>query len=217
MNEISQKQLEDVISKYKSDHEILHDLMPFRVREILVVATIYDAFILEQEGQLSEQIFGEYFKLNLSTAPRITSVSNSEEAVDKIKSSHFDMVIIMIRIGGTPAYSLCKKIKSIYPDIPTLLLLNDNSDIRLLEGQKTKLRCFDNIFVWNGDSNIFLAMIKYIEDKKNVDQDTHKGLVRVILLVEDSPLHRSILLPMLYSELVEGRYSGKASTAWDRR
>lgn len=48
-----------------------------------------------------------------------------------------------------------------------------------------------------------LALVKNAEDQRNVDHDTEKAMVRVILLVEDSPLHRSILLPMLYEELVE--------------
>ncbi|MCI5223537.1 MAG: response regulator, partial [Candidatus Electrothrix sp. AR4] len=30
-----------------------------------------------------------------------------------------------------------------------------------------------------------------------------KAMVRVILLVEDSPLHRSVLLPLIYEELVQ--------------
>ena len=110
MEQILKDYLDDVINKYKSDYEIQHDLMPFRVREILLVATVYDAYILEQEGQLSEQIFGEYFKLNLSTAPRITSVSTGEKALKKIKKHRYDLVIIMIRVGETSPYSFIPSI-----------------------------------------------------------------------------------------------------------
>lgn len=63
------QELSEIFDKYKSDKDIFHDLMQTKAREILLVSTLYDAFILEQEGQLSEQIFGEYYQLNLSSAP----------------------------------------------------------------------------------------------------------------------------------------------------
>lgn len=202
MESMLKKQLKDIINKYKSDYEIQYDLMPFRVREILLVATVYDAYILEQEGKLSEQIFGEYFKLNLSTAPRITSVASGLDAIKKLKKHRYDMVIIMNRVGETSPYSLSKEIKQTHPNLPVLLLLNDNTDIIQLEKHKNELSDFDDYFVWNGDAQVFVAMIKYIEDRRNVKRDTKKGLVRVILLVEDSVRYYSRYLPTLYTEII---------------
>jgi CheY-like chemotaxis protein len=177
--------------------------MEFRVREILLVATLYDAFILEQEDKLTEKIFGEYYQLNLSTAPRITSVSFSEEALDILSKKHFDMVILTMRIDEMTPFELGKKIKGLKPSIPLMLLLNDNSDIKLVTDRWVRWKYFDKIFVWNGDAKIFLAMIKYIEDKINVVKDTKIGLVRVILLVEDSIRYCSRYLPTLYSEIMK--------------
>lgn len=197
------EEISESIHKYKTDNEIYHDLMEFRVREILLVATLYDAFILEQEDKLSEKIFGEYYQLNLSTAPRITSVSCSEEALDVIGKKHFDMVILTMRIDDMTPYELGRKIRDLKPSIPLLLLLNDNSDIRLVTDRWGRWNYFDKIFVWNGDAQIFLAMIKYTEDRINVIKDTRMGLVRVILLVEDSILYLSRYLPTLYSEIMK--------------
>jgi len=45
---------------------------------------------------------------------------------------------------------------------------------------------------------VFFAMIKLLEDKINVENDTRVGLVRVLLLVEDSPKYYSRYLPLLY-------------------
>ena len=87
-----------LFKSYKSDEDIYHDLMQFRVREILLVSTVYDAFILEQEGKLTELILGEYYQLNLSTAPRVTSVAFGEEALDLLERQRFDMVILTMRI-----------------------------------------------------------------------------------------------------------------------
>jgi CheY-like chemotaxis protein len=195
--------LSELVRQYKTDNDIYHDLMQFRVREILLVATIYDAFILEEEDKLTEKIFGEYHQLNLTTAPRITGVSFGEEAIEILKRRPFDMVILTMRIDEISPFELARKIRQVSGTIPILLLLNDNTEIRLVEEKKERLKYIDKIFVWNGDSKIFLAMIKYIEDKINVVKDTRLGLVRVILLVEDSLRYYSRYLPILYSEIMK--------------
>jgi CheY-like chemotaxis protein len=197
------ERLSELVKQYKTDNDIYHDLMQFRVREILLVATIYDAFILEEEDKLTEKIFGEYHQLNLSTAPRITSVSFGEEAIEILKQRSFDMVILTMRIDEISPFELSKRIREVNPDIPILLLLNDNTEISLIAEKKERLASLDKVFVWNGDSKIFLAMIKYIEDKLNAVKDTKIGLVRVILLVEDSIRYYSRYLPLLYTEIMK--------------
>ena len=57
--------------------------------------------------------------------------------------------------------------------------------------------------MWNGESKVFFAMIKLLEDKINVDNDTRVGLVRVLLLVEDSPQYYSRYLPLLYGIVMD--------------
>ncbi|HER44429.1 MAG TPA: response regulator, partial [Candidatus Eisenbacteria bacterium] len=192
-----------LFTSYKSDDDIYHDLMQFRVREILLVATIYDAFILEQEGKLTELIFGEYYQLNLSTAPRVTSVAFGEEALELLDKRRFDMVILTMRIDEMSPFELCGKIRGKAADIPVLLLLSDDKDLALIEHEGERLRLFDRIFTWNGDAKVLLAMIKYIEDKINVVNDTRIGLVRVILLVEDSIHYYSRYLPVLNTEIMK--------------
>jgi hypothetical protein len=66
-----------------------------------------------------------------------------------------------------------------------------------------KLDIFEKIFVWNRDSRIFLAIAKYFEDKMNAENDTSVGLVRVILLVENSVRYYSRYLPILYQEIIK--------------
>ncbi len=192
-----------LFKSYKSDDEIYHDLMQFRVREILLVATIYDAFILEQEGKLTELIFGEYYQLNLSTAPRVTSVAFGEEALEMLDRRRFDMVILTMRIDEMSPFELCAKIREKDSSIPVLLLLSDDKDLALIENEGKRLKLFDRIFTWNGDAKVLLAMIKYIEDKINVVNDTKIGLVRVILLVEDSIHYYSRYLPVLNTEIMK--------------
>ena len=67
------------------------NLMPRRVREILLVASAYDSFILEEDGLLTELIFAEYSSLGLTRAPRVTRVTNAEEALAALGDASFDL------------------------------------------------------------------------------------------------------------------------------
>ncbi len=194
--------LKKLFRPQRSNLTIFHDLMRFRVREILVVATVYDAYILEKEGQLFEQIYGEYYQLNLSSAPRVISVFSPKDALEKLQKHHFDMVIIMTGIEKNVPIALAKDIKHVHPHLPVLLLINNNSQIGVFSREPGICDVVDKMFVWNGNSNIFLAMIKYIEDVHNADNDTKIGNVRVVLLVEDSIRYYSRYLPGLYSVIM---------------
>jgi len=189
-------------NKFKFGEDIFHQLMQKRVRDILLVSTFYDAFIFEQDGRLSEQIFGEYRQLNLTTAPRITSVPTGAEALEKLKSQDFDLVITMMRIGEIGPFQLAKQIKQSKPNLPILLLLNVQSDYVIWENHEEEKKYIDDVFLWNGDTKLFLAMVKNIEDRMNVAYDTEHGLVRVILLVEDSIHYYSLFLPSLYAAIM---------------
>lgn len=200
---MSRQLLQKFLIKHHSDRDIYHDLMPNKVREILLVANLYDAYIIEQEGRFFEQVRGEYYQLNLSSAPRITGVSTPEEALEKLQEKHFDMVIVMMGVDKNTPIQLSRIIKQIYHNLPIFLLLNNNSDIGMFEDGNKNISSIDKIFVWNGDSNVFLAMVKFIEDRMNVVNDINIGMVRVILLVEDSAKYYSRYLPILYSIVIE--------------
>ncbi|MBP7310139.1 MAG: hypothetical protein KA984_02500, partial [Candidatus Cloacimonetes bacterium] len=192
-------ELDYYYNKFKFGEDIFHQLMQKRVRDILLVSTFYDAFIFEQDGRLSEQIFGEYRQLNLTTAPRITSVPTGQDAIEKMNEQHFDLVITMMRIGEVGPFQLAKAVKKMNPELPVLLLLNVASDYVIWENNPRDKQYIDDVFLWNGDTKLFLAMVKNVEDKMNVEYDTAHGLVRVILLVEDSVHYYSLFLPSLYS------------------
>lgn len=190
-------------NKFKFGEDIFHQLMQRRVRDILLVSTFYDAFIFEQDGRLSEQIFGEYRQLNLSTAPRITSVPTGADALEKLKQHSYDLVITMMRIGEIGPFDLAKQVKAEHPDLKVLLLLNVASDYIIWENHVEERVFIDDVFLWNGDTKLFLAMVKSVEDAMNVEYDTTHGLVRVILLVEDSVHYYSMFMPSLYSVIMK--------------
>ncbi|HQG39830.1 MAG TPA: hypothetical protein PLV76_02975, partial [Spirochaetales bacterium] len=197
---------DDIVALFEKEHQehnIFHDLMMSRVHEILLIASLYDSYVLESDGSLFEQIYGEYYKLNLTSAPRVTSAYTYESAFELLKVKKFDLVIIMASIDVDGPVELAKKIKSLYPNLPILLLAMNNSILgKMNESCHIDNTLINRVFVWNGYSKLFVAMVKYIEDLNNVDNDTQVGLVRVILLVEDSIRYYSRYLPILYSVIM---------------
>ncbi|MEI6435158.1 MAG: PEP/pyruvate-binding domain-containing protein [Bacteroidota bacterium] len=199
----SRQLLQTFLNRTNQNRDIYHDLMPFKVKEILLVANLYDAYSIEKEGRFSEHVLGEFYSLSLGSMPRITGVSTSDEVMEQLSIKHYDLIIIMIGTDKHFPLELSKKVKSQYPYIPVFLLLNSNSDVAVYEEEPENLTWIDRVFVWNGDSKIFFAMINYLEDKINVENDTNIGMVRVILLVEDSSKYYSLYLPMLYNIVLE--------------
>ena len=195
--------LQKFLNKSNQDRDIYHDLMPFKVKEILLIATLYDAYSIEKEGRFSEHVLGEYQQLNLTSMPRITGVSSNEEALEQMNSKHFDLVLIMVGSDKVSPIKTSKNIYSKFPYTPIFLLLNNNSDIAYFDNTVSKLPSIDRIFVWNGESKVFFAIIKHVEDKINANNDTKVGLIRVILVVEDSPIYYSRYLQILYHILLQ--------------
>jgi len=191
-----------IYKRRKTDRDIFQELMPNKVKEVLLFATLYDSYAIEREGQFSDKIFGEYLQLNLYAAPRFTSVNTQEDVAKILNTRHFDLVIIMAGVDKELPLKIVDEINAAKPRIPILLLVNNNSDVRFFKIAATKIPAIDRVFVWNGNSNVFLAMIKYIEDKKNVAKDTRLGGVRIILLVEDSIKYYSRYLPLLFASVM---------------
>ena len=177
------------------------DLMPHRIHEILLVASPYDAFILEEDGHLTEQILTEYIGMNFTYAPRVNRVSTGQEALKLMREKKFDLVIVMLRIEDQDPISLGKTIKANFPKKPVVLLAFDETELKQLPSV-ISAKSINRTFIWSGDASVFPAIIKYIEDRKNAKQDILEKDVRCILVVEDSPRMYSILLPLLYKEIM---------------
>ena len=195
--------LQKFINQHNIDRDIYHDLMPFKVHEILLIATLYDAYSVEREDRLTDNILGEYSKLSLSSVPRVTGVSSFEEAMEKLDEKYFNMIIIMMGADTVSPLEMSRKIKKEYGHIPVYLLVNNSIIVDEMEKNPVAIASIDKVFVWNGDQKVFFSMIKLLEDKVNIENDTRIALTRVILLVEDSPKYYSRYLPLLYSSVLE--------------
>ena len=175
--------------------------MPHQVADVLLVSAPYEAFILEQDGQLTEQVFLRYSDLHLPTPPRFTHATSGEAAVELLRRRRFDLVIAMSSLADVDVNALGRRIKELHPGLPVVLLALDRRALHALR-ESLDPAVIDGAFVWTGDVKILLAIINYVEDRQNVDHDIEYG-VRVIVVIEDSPSYYSSFLAMLYQALVQ--------------
>lgn len=179
------------------------DLMPYRVREILLVSSLYDSFILSEDGSFYESLLSEYLGLGLTHMSQITRVSNGSEAVKLATTpNRFDIVITSLRAGDMHARELAGRIKQVGSDTPVILLTYDNRELNELV-ESGGVSEFDKVFIWQGDFRIFLAIIKFVEDRKNVAIDTKLVGVQTIILIEDNVKFYSSYLPLIYTAVLE--------------
>lgn len=177
-------------------------LMNKRIYNVLLIATKYDSFILEDDGRIDEQIFNEYMSLNLRHPPRFMQVSTPEEALKELTNNHYELIIQMPNMDDVDMFSTAHRTKALFPDIPFVVLTPFSREVsKRLE--KEDLSSVDYVFSWLGNSELLLAIIKLIEDAMNVEQDTESVGVQIILLVEDSIRFYSSALPTLYKIVLE--------------
>jgi len=202
ISQISEKELIHSAEEFnESVNKLFHSLMKFKVRRLLLVSSLYDAFIVEQEGLIAELIMGEYRNLYLSSAPNITRVNSGDQALEALESEEFDLVITMSKNIGMDPYEFGKKVKKKNAELPVVLLATESSDLRMCEARQCEFG-IDKVFFWTGDPTVFIAIIKHIEDQRNARNDTLNGDVRVIIMVEDSVRYYSKFLPIIYTQLV---------------
>ncbi|HEX9654892.1 MAG TPA: PEP/pyruvate-binding domain-containing protein [bacterium] len=176
-------------------------LMQYRIRNVLLVSSLYDLFLFEEDGRLYELLREEYRDLNLSLTPDITRVSSGHEAIALAKAEkRYDLIITTLHIKDLPAYEFARLVRESGLNIPIVLLAYDHRELsEMLLYHKPSM--FDHVFVWQGDFRIIIAIIKYLEDRTNVEQDTSIVGVQAIILIEDQVRYYSSLLPIIYKEL----------------
>lgn len=198
MSKIQAFHLEDIFSNRIKRFQ---KLMRYKIREILLVSSFYDFYLFEEDGRLYELIRQEYQNLNLSQAPEITHVTTGEEALELIKSENqFDLIITTLHIEDMHVITFAGKIKDLGVTTPMILLAYDNKERKELISRHD-ISVFDRIFIWQGDYRLLLGIIKYAEDRMNVESDVAAVGVQVIILVEDNVKFYSSYLPLIYNEI----------------
>ena len=178
------------------------NLMNKRIYNVLLIATKYDSFMLEDDGRVDEQIFNEYTSLSLRYPPRFTQVTTEEEALNELKNRNFELIICMPKMDNRDIFAAASEIKVHYPNIPIVVLTPFSKEVSKRIANED-LSAIDYVFSWLGNSELLLAIIKLIEDKMNAPDDTASVGVQIILLVEDSIRFYSSALPHLYKFVLE--------------
>jgi len=183
--------------------EGFENLMPFKVHNILLVSSLYDSFILREDGRLNELLIDESLELNLQQIPGITHVSSCAEALDLASSNpQFNLIVTNLAVGDMDAAQLAREVRRKGLDVPVVVLGYDYREIKSFVA-RNPVTDIDRVFLWQGNARILIAIVKYIEDKRNVLHDTRAMGVPVLLVVEDNIRYYSSFLPVIYTEIIK--------------
>ena len=182
--------------------QAFQDLMPFRVQDILLVSSLYDSFTLQEDGRLNELIAGEFLELSLHHTPGLTHVSTGHEALALARSERrFNLILSTLSPADMDATEIAREVKRAGLDIPVVAMAYDNDERKEFEATHDVSE-LDGLFLWQGNARILVAIVKYVEDRRNVFHDTAAMGVRVLLVVEDNVRYYSSFLPEIYTELI---------------
>ena len=185
--------------------ESLQELMPERIQNILLVSSLYDSFILERDGQLTELFLSEFLDLNLRHTPGLRHVSSGREALQALEEGRFNLVITSLNVTDMNALELAREVKARTEDVPVILLGYDSRELKDFVSRHD-VSDIERVFLYQGDVRIFLAIVKYMEDRLNLEHDTAAG-VQAVILIEDSIRYYSSFLPLIYAELFRHSHS----------
>jgi CheY-like chemotaxis protein len=187
---------------YGTRFQGFQNLMRHRIRDVLLVSSLYDLYLFEEDGRFDELIGNEYQNLNLSHTPELTRVSSGKEAIVLAKEERrFDLILTTLHVEDMTAVRLAQLAREADIKIPIVLLAYDNRELKDLKAHDYTA-WFDRVFVWQGDFRLIVGIIKHLEDRMNVDHDTRLVGVQSILFIEDNIRYCSMLLPILYAELL---------------
>jgi len=192
---------EEPLSRMMLKDTSFQALMQHRIFNVLLIASPYDAFMMEEDGRVEEQLYNEYVALNLSSPPRVTRVSTMAEALEAMRLKAFDIVVAMPGGDLSETFEGSALLKKAFPNVPIVVLTPFSKEVsRRLANEN--LDNIDYVFSWLGNMDLLLAIIKLLEDKLNIEDITDVG-VQSILLVEDSVRFYSSVLPHIYKFLLK--------------
>jgi len=180
----------------------IQDLMRFRVMDILLVSTPYDTHILDEAGDLSERMLGEFRNLDLHNSPGLTGVSTGAEALELAAARQsFNLIIMTPHVRDMDAAELAHRVRLAGIDVPVVLLAWDSRELKSFRDRFDSTE-IERTFLWQGDARILIGIVKSVEDWRNVEHATTAVGVQVIILIEDNVRYYSSFLPLIYSELL---------------
>ena len=180
----------------------LLDLCRFRVSDVLLVSSLYDSFILAEEGLVGERMLTEFLDQNLRFPPAITRVSTGREALTAVSADRrFNLVVTSPSVGDMRAEVLADRLRAIRPELAVVVLAYDAREAATLARTRA-VTAVDHVFLWQGEIRLLSAIVRLVEDRANVAHDTGHLGVQLVIVIEDSVHLYSSFLPVIYTELI---------------
>ncbi len=180
--------------------------MPYRVQDILLVSSLYDSFILQEDGQLNERILGEFRELEPAARPRASPTSRrgaealalcAAAAALQPRSSR------RLHVGDMDAAELARGCARKGSTCPVVLLAYDARELERLRRRATTPREHRARLPLAGRRADPARDRQVVEDRRNVAHDTRDGgRAGRSCVVEDSVRYYSSFLPVIYTELL---------------
>lgn len=179
-----------------------HQLMAWRVRTILMVSNPYESFSLSRDYSLTQDIYGTSQLLHLQNVPQILTAMSGAEGLSVLEQGHFDLVLASSNLPdiGTPEFG--RRVKAARPGLPVVMVVFDGSGFDQTY-HSAEPNGVDRTFAWRGSADVLLSIMKLVEDSQNVDRDLSLASIGTVLVVEDAVERYSLILPHLYSMLMQ--------------
>ncbi len=190
--------------RYAYDPQLrgLHRLMAWRVRTILMVSSSYESFSLSRDYSLTQSVYGASQLLHLQNAPQIVTALSGSEGLDILEKEHFDLVLVSGNLPDMETSDFGRSVKAGHPNLPVVMVVFDGSWFdQTYRGAEPE--GIDQVFAWRGSADVLLSIMKLVEDSQNIDRDLEIASIGTILVIEDAVEHYSLILPHLYSMLMQ--------------
>jgi CheY-like chemotaxis protein len=179
-----------------------HNLMARRVRTILMVSNPYESFSMSRDVSLTQDIYGASQLLHLQNVPQIVTALSGEEGLSILGKEHFDLVLVSSNLPDMDTPDFGRKVKAAHAGLPVVMVVFDGSWFdQTYRGAEPE--GIDRTFAWRGSADVLLSIMKLVEDSQNIDRDLGLASIGTILVIEDAVEHYSLILPHLYSMLMQ--------------
>lgn len=183
-----------------------HALMARRIKTILMVSSRYEAFSLEWDGSLTEDIYGAFSLLHLQNVPLLTTATSAGEALAALRRDKFDLVLVSSNLADMSIAEFGQAVKREHPGMPVVMLIFAIGGVPGPQ-HAGAYPGVDHVFSWQGSAKVLLSIIKLVEDTLNIDRDISIVRIGVILVIEDSIKQYSFFLPYLYTILMKQAFA----------
>ena len=186
-------------------------LMPFKVHNILLVSSLYDSFILREDGRLNELLIDQSLELSPEQFPESHMFHPARKRPSWPGRSQFNLIVTNLAVGDMNAAQLASEVKQAGLDVPVVVLGYDYREIKNFVA-RNPVTDIERIFLWQGNARILIAIVKYIEDQaqRAARYSRHGGAgaagggrqYPLLLLVSAGDLYRA-------DQAIAARHSGR--------